>query len=313
MIVEPLEENLIAEARLLAAKEHAWNRASAMGYCPRRLGYQKLGIPGMPLTPRRSLVLRHGTVFDIGLKQDIKQALGHRFLDGDSLPPDKVMIEGIEITGSFDGVFQMDDGRLAVVEIKTCAGRTFEQAQQGQVDIAYLAQAWVYSEMTGCPVVVFIFYRKETSHLCEVIFDRDATETVITKRFGGNELEIATKDPALIAEVRTPFDTSISDRVKKTIIEVAATSSLIQLPEGVRAIEPELYKVQGKAKAEEAAKIYGAGWQAGSWWIFETKRQIAGFPCSYCPWIDQCLGATLEIKDRRPLWIIPKEVPSVAS
>jgi hypothetical protein len=78
------------------------------------------------------------------------------------------------------------------------------------------------------------------------------------------------------------------------------------LPAGVRAIDPETVNVQGKAKAEEAAKVYGPGVQSGSWWKFETGRQIAGFPCSYCPFVRRglgCLDADLEFKDNKPIWV----------
>jgi len=57
-------------------------------------------------------------------------------------------------------------------------------------------------------------------------------------------------------------------------------------------------------------KLYGPGVQSGSWWKFETGRQIAGFPCSYCPFVRRrhgCLDADLEIKDRKPIWVIPSK------
>jgi len=153
---------------------------------------------------------------------------------------------------------------------------------------------------------VFVCVRKETRHICEVIFDRNAKDIVVTRRYGGDPLELAREDPMLIAEIRSPFDESVEQRVRSTIRAVLG-ATISDLPAGVRAVEPETVSVQGKAKAEEAAKLYGPGVQSGSWWKFETGRQIAGFPCSYCPFVRRrhgCLDADLEIKDRKPIWVI---------
>jgi len=118
----------------------------------------------------------------------------------------------------------------------------------------------------------------------------------------------------LIAEIRSPFEESVEQTVKSTIRAVlGATAS--DLPAGVRAIESETFSVQGKAKPEEAAKIDGPGVQSGSWWKFETGRQIAGFPCSYCPFVRRghgCLDADLEIKDDKPIWVIPSQAKEEA-
>jgi hypothetical protein len=184
--------------------------------------------------------------------------------------------------------------------------RSFERTTNGEIDQGYLAQAWTYSQGNILNPIIFICVRKETRHICEVIFDRDATETVITKRYGGNELEIAAKDPALIAEVRTPFDGAVEQTIRDTIRSVSVVSALDDLPTGVRAIENETVKVQNREEKEQAKIAYGeAISQAGSWATFKTGRQIANFPCGYCGWVDRCLGAVLEIKKGKPLWVVP--------
>src|SRR5690348_734673 len=121
------------------------------------------------------------------------------------------------------------------------------------------------------------------------------------------------EDPMLIAEVRSPFDASVEQRVRSTIKAVLG-ATISELPAGVRAVEAETLSVQGKAKAEEVAKLYGPGVQNSSWWKFETGRQIAGFPCSYCPWVRRgygCLDADLEIKDGKPIWVISSPAKEV--
>jgi hypothetical protein len=104
---------------------------------------------------------------------------------------------------------QLEDSRLAVVEIKTASNRTFEKSLDGKIDIAYLAQSWFYHYATGFQVVIFIFYRKETSHICEVVFDVEQKETIVMRRYGNDAYAMAVNDPMLIAEVKTPFDAAV--------------------------------------------------------------------------------------------------------
>ena len=313
MIVEHLEQALRDEAGEMAKQPHRWNRGSALGYCPRRLGYQKLGVVGDPITPRRMSILGDGTAYDLVLKDRIQRVLDDRVIDGDFLGDHEVMLEGVPISYHIDMGMQLADGRLAVVEIKTAADMTFDRAVRGQIDESYLAQAWFYHYATGFPVTIFIFYRKQTSHVCEVIFDSEATETIITKRYGGNELEIAANDPLLIAEVRSPFDVKIESRVRETVRSVRDCSSLTDLPIGVRVVEKETVSAQGKAKAEEARKLYGEPSKVnGQWSYFETGREILGFPCSYCAFHNNCFpGVRLELDNGKVKWIVPSDLGRV--
>lgn len=305
MLIEHVENDLRAEAAKLAKQHHRWNRGSALGHCPRQLTYQKLGVEGDPMTPRRMSILGDGIAYDLVLKDRIQRVLKYRVIDGDFLGDHSIILEGVEISYHIDMGMQLEDKRCAVVELKTASNRTFEKALAGEIDIAYLAQAWFYHYATSFPVVIFVFYRKETSHICEVVFDTEQKETIVTQRYGGDALELAIKDPMLIAEVRSPFDDAVEMQVRQTVKSVAACSDLESLPSGVRVIEQETITVQGKAKAEEQKKAYGEPTkQNGAWYYFETGRQIAGFPCSYCGFIRLCLSAELEIKDSKPVWVI---------
>jgi len=286
-------------------------RASRAGHCIRAMAYDVLGVKGEPLTPRRSAVFRHGHIIDSVLKQDLKQAMGDKFLNLDKIGRDSCVIEGVKITYEPDGAFQTDDGNIGIVEIKTMSDYGFNRALKGEIDRIYLCQAWVYHFGTSFNPVVFLCYRKETSHFVEVVFDRNATEIIVTQRFGGDPIQLATEDPLMIAQVRSPFDASVEQEVREKFKRLAEVKTLSDLPQGVNAIEDEVVKVQGKAAAldymdrrkDAGLKIEDVQ-RSGSWYAFLTGRKIAGFPCSYCSKIKICLGAKLEIKDGKPTWVM---------
>ncbi len=284
-------------------------RASRAGHCERANGYDKLGIAGDPITPRRAAVFRHGTILDGALKADLAAVLGDRFINLDDLPVNSCEIEGVRITFTPDGAFQTDTGEIGIVEIKTMSDWAFERALKGEIDRAYLCQAWTYAHGTSFNPICFICYRKETSHFCEVIFDRNVKEAVITQRFGGDPKEVYINDPLLIAEIKSPFDESVGEEVRGKFKRLAQIETEADLAPGVRAIEPETVNVQGAANAAAYANAHGlassSAVKSGSWFKFHTGRQIAGFPCSYCAHIKRCLGAKLEFTEaNKPLWVV---------
>lgn len=307
MLVEKLELYYHDLAAKRNEKPGDWRRASSLGYCPRRLGYQKLGIKGEPLTPRRMSIFHHGDAIDLALKQDLMQALGGAIITDHHRG--ETEIEGVPITGECDGLFHLD-GRYGVVDGKTMSDFAFDRACEGVIEDTYQVQGWVYSKIYDVDLVVFYCYRKETSHVVEVIFDAQADATVITRRYGGNEKEIYLNDPMLISEVRTPFSPEIEAKARATVRAVSACTSLETLPDGVRALEREAVKVQGAANAEAYANSHPGvviGGKSGSWFTIETGRTLAKFPCNYCPWIKRCLGAVLEVENGKPKWILPSK------
>jgi len=288
-------------------KPRRWNRASSSGRCPRELGYTKLGIQGDPLTPRRMSIFDDGHFYDEKLKNDIVKAAPWCVpIPLGSWP--SVWIEGQEITGTPDFII-LPHGEWPTVglgELKSMSNFAFERAMAGNIDESYCCQAWVYAQQNDLNPIIFICVRKETRHICEVVFDRTAKETIITKRYGGNEIEIAANDPMLIAEIRSPFNEKIEERVRSTIRAVAKCDGLSTLPPGVRAVEKETVSAQGKAKAEEARKLYGEPSKVnGQWSYFETGREILGFPCSYCGFHNNCFpGIQLELDGGKVKWIV---------
>jgi hypothetical protein len=305
LLIEKLEE--FYRTRAMYGSRNPF-RASRAGHCERAMGYDKLGIEGDPITPRRAAVFRHGSVLDYALKVDLAEVLGDKFLNLDKLGVNECEIEGVRITFTPDGAFQTDTGEIGIVEIKTMSDFAFERALKGEIERAYLCQAWMYAYGTSFNPVVFLCYRKETSHFCEVIFDRHADATVITQRFGGDAKELYINDPLLVAEVKTPFDSGVEEEVRGKFARLAKVEKESDLSFGVKVYEPELVKVQGAANAACYANANPAHVQvskSGSWITFETGRKIAGFPCSYCAHIRRCLGATLEFTEtNKPLWVI---------
>jgi hypothetical protein len=309
VIIDKLEDLFRQRAEPKPGPKNVF-RASSAGYCERRLGYDKLGIPGDPITPRRAAVFHHGNILDRALKTDMAQALGDKFLDLGKLPRNYCEIEGVDIGFEPDGAFQTDDGQIGIIEIKTMAEFGFNRALKGEIERSYLCQSWVYSYGTSFNPIVFVCYKKNTSHFCEVIFDRRATETVVTQRFGGDPVELEANGPLLIAEIRTPFDPSVEEEVRGKFSRLAKVEKEKDLSFGVKVYENETVSVQGKEKAAPLIAQYGEPVKSGSWYKFETGRKIAGFPCSYCPHIRRCLGARLEFKDNKPVWVLKSAAPA---
>ena len=311
MIIDRLE-NFYAE-RSRPRKNINVFRASSAGYCERRLGYDKLGIIGDPITPRRAAVFRHGHIIDGALKADMAAVLGDRFINLDDLPVNECWIEGVRITFTPDGAFQTDTGEIGIVEIKTMSDFGFERALKGEIDRSYLCQAWTYAYGTSFNPVVFVCYRKETSAFCEVVFDRRESATVVVQRFGGDPKELYINDPLLVAEIRTPFDRSVEEEVRGKFRRLAALTSETELAprlskndRGEPIVKTETVKAQGKEKAAPLEAQYGKPVsQSGSWFTFETGRKIANFPCSYCGHIRRCLGAQLDFTEsNKPIWVL---------
>lgn len=306
MIIESLETQYLADAMRASQKTRSPFRASALGYCTRKLAYQHLGVQGEALRPRRWAVLRHGTFTHEALTADLVLALGPRYLSPADLGDLKCEIEGQEITFHPDGAFQAEDGRIGIVEIKTMADYSFRRACEGEIDREYLCQAWVYHAGTSFNPVVFLAYRKETSHMVEIVFDSECAEKVVTQRLGGDAVEMAREEPIMISEVRSPFDPSVEAEVCGRIRAVAK-ATVDSLPDGVWKTEPELVKVQGKEKAQPLMEKYGTPVeQKGAWFSFATGRTCLGWPCNYCDFKRRCYPqSTLEIIGGKPVHVTP--------
>jgi hypothetical protein len=65
------------------------------------------------------------------------------------------------------------EGEHLIVEVKSMSNFGFERAERGELDESYLIQGECYMRAYGTQKCIFVCYRKETSHLCEVLTSRD--------------------------------------------------------------------------------------------------------------------------------------------
>lgn len=339
MIIEHLESLLRQEAEERAARPNNPFRASSAGRCIREGCFDLLGLKGEPLQPRRMLVLKGGsTIHDDLLTPLLKKALDWRFVDGAELGDNHVEIDGAKISYHIDGAFQWNfeysgvdshsgdsipvvADQVGIVEIKSMSDYAFNRALKGIIDHEYLCQAWCYFKGTSFNPVVFVAYRKETSAMVEIIFDRSANEKVTTQTLTGDPIALAKSDPILLVEIRTPFDESVEGYVRQRIRwlkeirawkesnEDLASFTMAEIP-GADAVEDEVENVHGKAKLQEAVEAAGGKLevtQSGSWYSFKTGRQILGYPCSYCAFKSRCYpAAEMEMKGDKPIWVVSK-------
>jgi hypothetical protein len=341
MIVEHVESLLRTEAAERAKRFNNPFRASSMGRCVREGCFDLLGLPGKPLQPRRMLTLRNGAIIhDELLTPLLKKALGWRFVDEHGWGRDNfVEIDGVKIGYHIDGAFQheamemepvggvwISTGRIihsiGVVEIKSMSDFAFDKAKKGEIDHEYLCQAWVYFKATDFNPVVFLAYRKETSAMVEIVFDRHANEKVVTQKLTGDPVALAKEDPILLTEIKSPFDESVQDYVRGRIrylkqirgmqdggVDINLLTDVVRLEvPGANAVEDEVEKVQGQGKAAARADELHAKssdvTQNGSWYSIKTGRRVLKFPCSYCAHMERCFPeATMELKGDKPIWV----------
>lgn len=245
-------------------KDTRINRASSTTQCPKRRWYQKQGLEGTPLTPRKLVNFLLG---DLGEK--VMQYFILRGLVGDGKLYSEVdfgkevgsfmfsgkrfgvyeqeamtaTIAGFEVSCHGDGFGKRNsDGKWELIECKTAANWGFQSfAQNGEID--YLKQVHTMmltgkAKELGINEVRFFFLRKETGHLFDRLykFDPEVAKTV------ERELLIANGEQEPVA----PY----------------------QLVD----------EMTGRKPNKKA-----------------TGRKMAAFPCSFCPYLEKCHGKfTLE-------------------
>lgn len=339
MIVEYLENWYRKEAQERLETPNNPFRASAMGHCIRAGCFDLLGLKGKPLQPRRIAVFRHGDIIHETLTKDLEEALGWRFVKGLDLSVlsalNYVEIDGAKISYHIDGAFQYNDKdrepsemnspdtSIGIIEIKTMSDFSFNRALKGEIDHEYLCQAWVYFKGTDFNPVVFLAYRKETSAMVEIVFDRTLHEKVVTQTLTGDPLELAKKDPILLTEIKSPFDESVEKYVRDRIKWLEWTKSpgvdahlVRQMVPGAEAVEDEIVNYNGKKNVPDYIwqKVVNNDFeQSGNWYKFKTGRKILGFPCSYCAHMERCYPTVqMEMKGERPIWVLPQQ-PSAST
>lgn len=283
-------------------------RASLLGKCPRRLVFQKFSFPGR-ISTRGKLVLIEGEEIHKRIKSYIKQLFYAGFLpeiekieieDEYKDNPEKWEIEikisdNLTIIGHPDIKVWHKIYGPGVIEIKSASNYAFLRALKLEIDEDYLAQLGAYIYSGQFDWGGFIFYRKETSHLLEILFFRESYN-VEYRLMEHNEKEFFI--------IETPFNYDFSKIIEKyKIIE--------QIQDPMKALEifsePVNHYVcqncnglgiSGKVRIQTCRRCSGTG--------LEPSPVYLKYPCSYCPYIDICYpGAILEFDENlKPKWRI---------
>lgn len=154
-------------------------------------------------------------------------------------------------------------GELLVGEIKSFSDYGFAQAQRGVLDEAYLAQVEIYMRAYGTRHALVVAYRKETSHLCELLIARS------DERW-----------------------TWVQANVRRARGQVC--------PPRPYELEEHCKGCNGSGKTEKRGLSHkacdGTGLEVGG-------PYLPVFPCGYCPYKGPCWGdIELVFKDGKPRW-----------
>lgn len=251
------------------AKEESKNvfRASSASMCVRRRQYQKAGVDGIPITPRKILNFMSGDIAEMVMKYFISQAcVGDGKLYSEVYfgePEGSVVINGKmiatyhqptysfelpnkrRITAHPDGRGKRNlDGQWELIEVKSAADWGFQDFKvSGPGD--YLKQAhavMLTDEMTALNArsVRFFYFRKMTGNIWDRVFNFD---------------------PELAKRV-------VEDFLLSDSVELAKPYELVDETRSVR-------------NPEDKRK----------WIKIPTGRKKAPFPCGgYCPYTKNCHG-----------------------
>lgn len=139
-------------------------RASNSGKCARSIAYKYHGFEGAPLNWRARLVFGLGDMVE---KQcvDVMKNYGLTDMQKEC----SVTIDGVEIKGHIDGLFQG-----LVVDFKSTTTFGFKNAKKGDVG-DYLHTMHFYMKALGLKQALLVYYCKEQSDLCEVLVNWDDT------------------------------------------------------------------------------------------------------------------------------------------
>jgi hypothetical protein len=266
------------------------------------------------------LTLEHGTVIhDALLTPLIKKAMGDKVVAGADFGDNYFELDGAKISYHMDLAFQHEGG-IGIGEIKGWADYTFNRAMKGEIDHEILCQGWAYHKGTDFNPILFLGFRKETAHMVEICFDKNAPEKIVKTTLTGDLVELAKQDPIMLTEIRSPFDDSVGEYVRERIRWLKLIQS--EVPDeiwmknnvpGKDAVEDEVESVQGNAKCQARAKELGVSLstvtQNGSWWKIPTGRKILGFPCNYCSHMKRCYPQVkMELKGDRPVWLVERSM-----
>lgn len=265
------------------SKDTNVNRASSATYCQKRRWYQKRGVDGIPITPRKRINFYTGDIVEMVILSYISKACvgnGKLYSEIDFGDPiaeinvnGKILytykqktlttkIDDLKITCHADGFGKRNtDGKWELIEIKSSNSFSFKSFKlEGPKD--YLKQAHTIMASEECKSLGIVntrywYEKKETGQIWDevILFSED-----IWKQ---------TKDEFLLV-------------MKEE--EPPAPFSLVE-------------EMTGRSPNKKT-----------------TGRMIANFPCSYCPFIEPCHGPFIkEYKEnqwgeKKPVFVFERRV-----
>ena len=113
------------------------------------------------------MVLEEGKRVDKWLKEEFRKHCAKSW--GSEEKEFYIEVDGIKIFGHADGVPTLERYGRTVAELKSMSNYGFRNALQGKVDYGYRCQLNSYVVGGGLNNALWVCYRKETSHLLELI------------------------------------------------------------------------------------------------------------------------------------------------
>ncbi len=242
--------------------------AHNVGQCVRKLWYTVHEYPSVDALSGRAL-----RVFDMGnrvedaildflVSADVAHIRGVR--DQDAVYVDEL---GGRVVPDF--MFE-HEGEQIVGEIKSMSDFAFDRAERGQIDDQYLWQVEVYMRAFDTQRALLIAYRKETSHLAEVLVERS------DERW-----------EAIKAAVQTARGDAVPDRPYQLAVDCEDCGGSGKTP--------------AKGLAHKACNGTGR---------LPYGPIIPRFPCGYCGFRVSCWGELKQTFDPkgRPVWQVVEPV-----
>lgn len=163
-------------------------RASSSGKCVRALWYQMHGYKREAMTGRAMMTFRLGDLVEQDLGDVLKEL---NLIYGEQKPLTIHLYDDCWLSGHIDG-FTLDKGQILPIDIKSASNFGYQNAMKGDIGESYLCQAHCYMKALEVDRFLFLFYKKDTSHIGEVIIEwDDKVWNRIVKRYKAMEKEEA--------------------------------------------------------------------------------------------------------------------------
>lgn len=240
--------------------------ASNVGSCVRKLWYVDKLVDPEPLSGRSGMVFDMGNRVEDAIISFLVQAKIPHVRTSEER--DKVFMKEIGSNVKPDFFFETEvNGKptLVPVDVKSMSDFAFQRAESNDIDRTYLAQMECYLRAYSVNYGLFVCYRKETSHLCEVMVQRD-------------------------------------DRLWRDILAAVATARGDIVPSRPYELEEKCEGCEGTGKTAVRKQAHKACAGTGQ---LPGGPFIPNFPCGYCQYKIACWGdLEMAFLNEKPRWRI---------